>query len=321
MKSHRQSAIGSRPFGLLTLAVFIPVAGRAQAAPPVDQLVSRFAAMTAVLGYEQAMADTIASLVPRARRDAQGSLTVPVGAAAPATLVACRMGEPGYVVGNIRDDGWLTLRRVGPLPNPLYDQALEGQRVTGFGGRGAVPAVVAVRSVHLARGRAGGEDAPFSVDDALVDVGAASRAEAEALGIQVLSPVALAKRPQRYGDSLLAAPAAGRRAACAALVTAALAAPPGTGAVAAFVASPDLSGRATLATIRQRYPGIHRVVLVEPAAGPAGQVDMAQGKGGEEGVELLRLPVRYQGTAVETVSIPDVERVVARLEQVMGGDQ
>jgi putative aminopeptidase FrvX len=34
----------------------------------------------------------------------------------------------------------------------LFDQQLEGQRVTVFGQRGPVPAVVAVRSVHLTRG-------------------------------------------------------------------------------------------------------------------------------------------------------------------------
>ena len=78
-----------------------------------------------------------------------------------------------------------------------------------------------MRSVHLTRGRAAAGEQPFSVDDAWVDVGAASAAEVEALGIGVLAPVALAKRPQRYGDGLLAAPAAGRRAACAALLAAA----------------------------------------------------------------------------------------------------
>ncbi|HSB55473.1 MAG TPA: hypothetical protein VLD58_14025, partial [Gemmatimonadales bacterium] len=103
---------------ILALAVLVPLTVEAQAAPPLERLVPRFTAMTAILGYEQAVADTIASLIPGARRDAQGNVTVALGAQ-PVTLVACRMGEPGYVVGNIRDDGWLTLRRVGPLPDTL----------------------------------------------------------------------------------------------------------------------------------------------------------------------------------------------------------
>jgi len=44
--------------------------------------------------------------------------------------------------------------------------------VTVFGRRGAVPGVVAVRSTHLTRGRPTGAEAPFSVDNAYVDVGA-----------------------------------------------------------------------------------------------------------------------------------------------------
>src|SRR2546426_5076851 len=40
----------------------------------------------------------------------------------------------------------------------------------------------------------------FTVDNAYVDVGAASAAEARALAIDMLAPVSLAKRPHLYGD-------------------------------------------------------------------------------------------------------------------------
>jgi hypothetical protein len=66
--------------------------------------------------------------------------------------------ESGYVVGNITTDGFLRLRRVGRITSALYDQQIEGQRVTVWGRRGAVPGVVAVRSVHLTRGRPAGSD-------------------------------------------------------------------------------------------------------------------------------------------------------------------
>src|SRR5207237_8566425 len=87
--------------------------------------------------------------------------------------------------------------------------------------------VVAVKSTHLTRGRSapGTPDPVFTVDNAYVDVGATSAAEAQGLGIAVLAPVSLAKRPQLYGERLLAAPVAGPRAACAA-PTAALQAKP-----------------------------------------------------------------------------------------------
>jgi putative aminopeptidase FrvX len=77
------------------------------------------------------------------------------------------------------------------------------------------------RSIHLTRGRAPAGEAPFTFDEAYVDVGALNAEEVTRLGIAELAPVALEKRPHRYGDGLLAAPVAGRRAACAALADAA----------------------------------------------------------------------------------------------------
>src|SRR6266850_1811328 len=115
----------------------------------------------------------------------------------------------------------LTMRLVGRVPGPLFDQQLEGQRVTVWSRRGPVPGVVAVRSVHLTNGRPAPPDTPFQVDEALVEVGASSVALVRALGLELLAPVSLAKRPHRYADTLLAAPSVGRRAACAALARAA----------------------------------------------------------------------------------------------------
>jgi len=62
-------------------------------------------------------------------------------------------------------------------------------------------------------------------------VGATSRADVARLGIHVLSPVARVKRPLRYGDGQLAAPFAGPRATCAALLAAALGKPAARGTV------------------------------------------------------------------------------------------
>jgi len=66
------------------------------------------------------------------------------------------VSEPGFVVGNVREDGWLTLRRAPGRVSPVVERQLEGQRVTVFGRRGAVPGVIAVRSIHLTRGRGTG---------------------------------------------------------------------------------------------------------------------------------------------------------------------
>jgi len=192
-----------------------------------ESLATRFAGMTAITGYEQAVTDSLLALLPGSTRDRAGNVTLSLGRGTPKRLVSCPLDEVGYAVGNITDDGYLTLRRVGGVPraNPLFDQQLEGHRVTLFGRRGPVPGVVAVRSTHLSRGRPAATEPPFTVDNAYVDVGASSRADALALGLSVLTPVSLTKQPQRYGARMLAAPAAGRRSACAALAAAALSRP------------------------------------------------------------------------------------------------
>jgi putative aminopeptidase FrvX len=252
------------------------------------ELAVRFAGWTAVAGFERAATDSLLALLPGSVRDRAGNVVVTLGRGAPRRLASCAVDEPGYVVGAVTDDGYLRLRRVpGAAPAPLFDQALEGQRVTLAGDAGPVPGVVAVRSVHLARFRAAAE-APFTVDDAFVDVGAASRAEAEQLGLHVLTPVALAKRPHRYGDRLLAAPVAGARAACAALAAAVLARPEARGTVVAAF------------TVQSRYAntGLRAVAAL---AGPFAEE------------RLAALGVRYEGTPVETVSLAAADSLARAL--------
>lgn len=266
-------------------------------AQTVDPLAERFAAMTAVAGYEQAVTDSLLALLPGSTRDRAGNVTLTLGRGSPRRLVSCPLDEVGYVVGNVQDDGYLLLRRVGGgrLAYPLFDQQLEGHRITVFGRRGAVPGVVGVRSTHLARGRPAATEPPFTVDNAYADVGAASAAEALALGIAVLSPVALAKRPLRYGDRLLAAPAAGRRTACAALA-------------AAVLGKPRVGGTVVVAfTVLSQYtvnPGLNSVKAL---AGPFDEVREA------------KLTTRFTDTAVETVALADAEALVADLVRWIGG--
>jgi endoglucanase len=266
-----------------------------------ESLSVRFAGMTAITGYEQAVTDSLLTLLPGSTRDRIGNVTLTLGRGAPRRLVYCNLDEVGYVVGNITDDGYILLRRVGGGARlyPLFDQQLEGQRVTLFGRRGAVPGVVAVRSTHLTRGRPTRDEPPFSVDNAYVDVGAASRDEVLALGVSILTPVSLTKRPHRYGDrgGLLAAPNAGRRAACAALVSAALSRPRVRGTViVAF-------------TVQSLYADTAGLKTVLNLQGPFAES------------RLVSVPSKFPDTAVETVGLKDVDALMADLVKWLGGSQ
>ncbi len=91
-----------------------------------ESLTMRFAGMTAVTGYERAMTDSLLALLPGSARDRIGNVTLTLGRGAPKRLVYCGLDEIGYVVGNITDDGYITLRRVGGGPRlyPLFDQQI-----------------------------------------------------------------------------------------------------------------------------------------------------------------------------------------------------
>ena len=192
-----------------------------------------------------------------------------------------------------------------------------------WGRHGTVPGVVAVRSVHLTRGRTSGE-APFSADDAFVDVGAAAAGQIAGLGIEVLSPVALAKRPHRYGASLIAAPVAGRRAACAALISAAATRPgPGTTTVA-FVVEQNVGARG-LATIVHEYGPFDETVIVDGQPGTPGTLvdaeDYTLGRVIREAGRVRRLGIgtTYTGSPVETASLADVTALRGRVVAWIGG--
>jgi putative aminopeptidase FrvX len=256
--------------------------------------------MTAVSGLEQAMADSLLALFPGSVRDRVGNVTVTLGQGTPKRLLNCPLDEVGYVVGNVLPDGYLLLRRVGGgvrVAYPLFDQLLEGHRVTVFGTRGPVPGVVAVKSTHLTRGRggAGAADPVFTVDNAYVDIGASSAAEAERLGVAVLAPVSLAKHPHLYGDRLLAGPVAGRRVACAALA-------------AAVQQKPKVKGTVVVAfTVQSLYTSDAGLATVTRLLGPFDDTKTAS------------LPVKYQDTAVETVDLGAADALAQELVTWMEG--
>ena len=324
MIQHRSPAVrwySVVPSLILSAALVAPLA--AQSAAPPTPLVDRFIRMTAVTGFETAALDSVQRLIPGAKRDRAGNVVVEHGTG-PATLVACPFDEVGYVVGGIRDDGWLTLRRVGArAPNAIWDQYHEGQRVKVWGRKGALPAVVGVRSTHLTRGRAQG-DAPFTVDDAVVDIGAATEAEVRAAGVEVLSPVAMLKQVTRYGNGLVAGPWAGRRGACAALVEAAVTATGSGRVVVAFLVEQEM-GQRGLRTLANVAGPFDRTILVDYAAGPAGTLieradtTVARTLPGLGAVTRVLLPVRNGATPVETVALTDYDVLRARLVAMIGG--
>jgi putative aminopeptidase FrvX len=192
------------------------------------------------------------------QRDALGDVVLTVGSGEPRRLVACALGEPGFIVSGIREDGYLRVVPAGAeLTGALWAQGFQGQTVMIGGARGWMPGAVALPSVHLQQGSASPPDHPFQVEDLYIDVGAENAGEVAGLGIRLMDPVALIRRPMRLAGDLLAAPAAAQKGACSALADAArrYRPRPNTGTVVFAWVAHDLLNRAGLIhVIREKGP-------------------------------------------------------------------
>ncbi|HYN21005.1 MAG TPA: M20/M25/M40 family metallo-hydrolase [Thermoanaerobaculia bacterium] len=286
-----------------------------------------------------------------ATRDALGNVVVTVGSGFPKRLMACPMGEPGYVVSRIHEDGYLRLVPAsGALAGALWDQAHQGQTVMIGGARGWVAGAVVLPSVHLMQGRSGPPEKPVPVDDLWVDVGAESAAEVAEMGVRLLDAVALIRRPSQLSGGLVAAPSARLKGACIALLDAARRPARGT-TVFAWTSLDLLNGKGLEHVVRRLGP-FDEVLVVSagfgwkenengppspeplplPGTGLLGSGDLPAGfstqtvahippfSGFGEPIDwrgarvgFVGLPALYPGTPVETISIADVQRLADAL--------
>ncbi len=248
-----------------------------------------FLNVIAVAGREAPAADFIQGRLAGlpAQRDALGDVVLTVGSGEPRRLVACELGEPGFVVSGIREDGYLRVVPAGAgLTGALWAQGFQGQTVIIGGARGWLPGAVALPSVHLQQGSAAPPDRPYQVEDLYLDAGAENPGEVAALGIRLMDPVALLRRPMRLAGGLLAAPAAARKGACVALAdTARRYRPaPGSGTVVFAWTAHDLLNRAGLIHVFRHQGPFREAILLDAGFGWEG------GQGGPPKPQALPAP-------------------------------
>jgi putative aminopeptidase len=322
--------------------------------------VGAFLNVAAVSGRERPAADFIAGRLAGqpASRDSLGDVVLTAGSGEPRRLVACALGEPGFIVSAIQEDGYLRVVPVGGPVGALWAQSFEGQTVVIGGAQGWRAGAVVLPSVHLRQGGAPRER-PFSVEDLYIDAGAASAAEVAAMGIRLMDPVALIRRPMKLSGGLIAAPAAGRKGACAALADVArrYKAAPGAGTVVFVWTVSDEINRSGLQHVARERGPFQEVLLLDsgfgweaaegkppvprplptPGSGPIGAGKLPEGFAGltvAPHLELSRgaaidwgtgrvgylgLPARNPGTPVETIALHDAEALADILLQALGG--
>jgi len=305
----------------LLVSLALPAA-EAAAAPPSDPPLADFARTPAPVGHEGLFLDEVSAMLPAGvaiERDVTGSLIVRCGAPVPdhpvRLLIAVGVDEPGYVVSQVRDDGYLRLRTVG-APNPPGDFHLlrEGRPARIWTRTGVRPGVLLVDSVHLrsARPEALGEEHLY------LDVGADSRADVAALGLELLDPV-VQREVVGLAGGPVSAPALGRRAAALVMLRALelpeVAGSPGL--AFAFVAQSTVGtgplGRGGEAVIRKVAPAELLVLrgagrLLTPIRRTA---NLAEAQGTHW--RPLELRVEHAGTPVEQVDAEDVEALLRAL--------
>jgi putative aminopeptidase FrvX len=344
---------------LLTL-VFATSPTRAQSSPDPLAEVEAFLQIPAVAGREEPARDFVRQRLGSlpVEQDKAGNLVLSLGSGMPKRLVVCPLGEPGLIVSRIEPDGYLRVVPVGAgAAGALWPQSFEGNTVVIGGSRGWVAGGMVQRSVHLMQGAPDSpERPPFGFADAWIDVGAESAAEAEALGIRLLDPVALIRRPVRLAEGRIAGPSARLKGACTAMLRAARAlatAPPAGTTVFAWTSADFLNGVGLVHLVRHRGPfdqvlrmslgfgftqegddfkpvalppdGSGLLTAGVPLAGlkTAPHVDPSDGSStpvpwGKARVTELGLPARFPMTPVETISADEVAQLTDLLLTTLG---
>ncbi|GAC1638016.1 MAG: M42 family metallopeptidase [Candidatus Acidiferrum sp.] len=172
-------------------------AGQAQAqmppksAPPTDdRLISLLKELTEAPGppgFEDSvrtiMAERMKPLADKVSYDGLGSVIAQQGSSGPRIMLDAHMDELGGMVRRIRPDGFVTMQMLGYW----LQAALPDQRWVVLGSKGPVLATTDIWDAHIAPHDAQGN---AQKQDLVLDTGARSSADVEALGISPGDPVA-----------------------------------------------------------------------------------------------------------------------------------
>jgi putative aminopeptidase FrvX len=180
---------------LATLTLFLFAASIHGQMPPKstpptdDRLISLLKELTEAPGppgfedsVRKLMAERMTPLADKVMYDGLGSVIAQQGGSGPRIMLDAHMDELGGMVRRIRPDGFLTMQMLGYW----LQAALPDQRWVILGSKGPVLANTDIWDAHIAPHDATGNT---QRQDLVLDIGARTAAEAEALGISPGDPV------------------------------------------------------------------------------------------------------------------------------------
>jgi putative aminopeptidase FrvX len=148
----------------------------------IKSLLEKLSNAHGVSGYEGGVREIIEKevkpCVDELRTDNFGNLIAIKKGKSPSVMIAAHMDEIGLMVKYIDDEGFVRFAKVGGW----FDQTLVNQRVVLHTKKGTVTGVIGSKPVHVMKT----EDKKKAIEakDMFIDVGASSRDEATAMGIE-----------------------------------------------------------------------------------------------------------------------------------------
>ena len=204
-------------FGLT--AILASAAGAAD----LKSLTKELFAVPSTTGNEEMLAAKIRGELPKGlavEADGLGTIAVRIGGGAGPTLVIAALDGYGHMVSGITPEGYLTLDRPVAPPHARFDAYLLGQPVIVSTAKGPVRGVVSQPALHLLtpeRRKTLVEG--FSLENAFVDIGVRSEAEARAKGVEILDAVTYPAVLTELAGGRWAGPHLGLKAVAAVLVS------------------------------------------------------------------------------------------------------
>ena len=176
----------------------------------MDALLRELIETPGISGYEDRVRALIAGHLTDPKTDAMGNLVATIGGDGPALLFVAHMDEIGFVVSEVRKDGFLKLKPLGGIdPRTVFGRSL---RIITRGGE--ITGVAGVVPPHLMRDRAKEMAEIPPVIDLVVDIGAGSREEALGLGVEILDFAVMHKQIHTLNEKYVCARGLDDRVGC-----------------------------------------------------------------------------------------------------------
>ncbi|MCX6011693.1 MAG: M42 family metallopeptidase [Chloroflexi bacterium] len=184
----------------------------------IKSLLEKLSNAHGISGYEGGVREVIKkeveSCVDELKIDNFGNLIAIKKGKSPSVMIAAHMDEIGLMVKYIDDEGFIRFAKVGGW----FDQTLVNQRVLLHTKKGTVTGVIGSKPVHVMKS----EDKKKAIEakDMFIDVGASSRDEATAMGVEPGVTASLDQKLAELANDRVTGKAFDDRAGGAVLITA-----------------------------------------------------------------------------------------------------